>query len=199
MRRAGVLAFTASPPCIFRLSFGCIFPLHHPTPSPILRPPPQTQQTKPTTLRFARAPEPHVAIKEFGLTALSTLLRVLNGPRRLSDAATLRLLTRLQSLLATIPPGSLFPDWSPPAMAPEAPLVLKASDIAADSERAPSHGGGWTDPRGLGRACVHCGCNVLLVAGFNPQIPTLLGDVRGVFGSHRWAATRHVECLSLNM
>ena len=84
-----------------------------------------------------------MGLKEFGLTALSALLRALNGPRRLSDAATLRLLSRLGALLAAIAPGSLFPDWSPPAMGPEVPVALKASDIVADSERSTSHSGAW--------------------------------------------------------
>ncbi len=112
------------------------------------------QTTKGSGLRFMRAPEPHVTLKEFGLTALSSLLRALNGPRRLSEAATTRLLQRLQALLAGVPPGSLFGDWSPPAMAPEIPVALKASDVTADSERSSSHGGacarGRAAPRGNG-------------------------------------------------
>ncbi len=100
-----------------------------------------------------------MGLKEFGLTALSALLRALNGPRRLSDAATLRLLSRLGALLAAIAPGSLFPDWSPPAMGPEVPVALKASDIVADSERSTSHSGAWDVRWGGGG-----GCNKLLSA-----------------------------------
>ncbi len=99
-------------------------------------------------LRWVRTPEPHVALKEFGLRSLTALLRALSGPTRLQDAATERLLVRLAGLFESVSPGSLFPDWSPPAMVPEVPIVLKASDITADSERAPSHGGtmpAWLD------------------------------------------------------
>lgn len=146
----------------------CGFPAHffdkldqpHPLPSPRR----VHTQTKGSTLRFARAPEPHVGLKEFGLTALSALLRALNGPRRLSDAATLRLLSRLGALLAAIAPGSLFPDWSPPAMVPEVPVALKASDIVADSERSTTHSGGCAE-RWTGRECL-CPPHPLLFAFF---------------------------------
>ena len=74
------------------------------------------------------------------------LLRNLRGSHRLSDAATSRLLTRLHALFSSIAPGTLFSDWSPPAMIPEVPVVLKASDVVADSERSSSHSGALLAP-----------------------------------------------------
>ncbi len=92
-------------------------------------------------LRWVRPPEPHVQLKEFGLCALTALLRSLSGSNSLSDAATSRVVTRLNALLGRLPAGSLFTDFSPPAMIPEIAVVLKPSDVVADSERSSSHGG----------------------------------------------------------
>ena len=121
-----------------------------------------TEPAKAPRARWRRPPEPHTTIKELGLKSLSALLAALSAPGvKLSDGAAERLLRRLKALFDRIPPGSLFSDWSPPAAPPDAPVVLKAADIVADSERSASNAG----------VC-------LAFASAHPRWPRALADFR---------------------